>query len=378
MDYVCSLTGTSPSTTGAGSEGALTKGPFNALAATADLNNALVSMLLTGYAGFSSAAGFIGPRYRVDHDISLLIPEIWCRLFPHERDPQAADRGGPPGEARGLRVRRARRCSPAGSATASPPSSCTPSSGGCSTTPRRCSPRRSSSPRPRIRRSSPTGSTTSSRRSSGWRRPTSRTARIEDACPPLKALLHIMAHGQSRAKTRNHPEVRALFTREALLASDWYHERLAVKQQRDVALWERHARSLTEFLARAGHRDEAERLGIAGAARACPGRAGAGERPRVPGRSRGHHRRRSDPPAAARAARAGIGIPGRRTCAGSGRVAGSPRSSEPALPGYCFFGGAFGLHKSIIARGIRPAGGPLNRGGSSCSEPSSRPPACRP
>ncbi len=31
MDYVCSLTGKSPSTTGAGSEGALTKGPFNAL-----------------------------------------------------------------------------------------------------------------------------------------------------------------------------------------------------------------------------------------------------------------------------------------------------------------------------------------------------------
>ncbi len=87
MDYVCSLTGTSPSTTGAGSEGALTKGPFNALAATADLNNALVAMLLTGYAGFSSAAGFIGPHLRVDHDISLLIPEIWCRLFPHERDP---------------------------------------------------------------------------------------------------------------------------------------------------------------------------------------------------------------------------------------------------------------------------------------------------
>ena len=44
--------------------------------------------LLTGYDGFSSAAGFIGPRYRVDHDISLLIPEIWCRLYPHERDPK--------------------------------------------------------------------------------------------------------------------------------------------------------------------------------------------------------------------------------------------------------------------------------------------------
>jgi hypothetical protein len=53
-----------------------------------------------------------------------------------------------------------------------------------------------------------------------------------------------------------------LFTREALLASDWYRERLAIKQQRDVVLWERHVKSLTEFLARAGHRDEAERLGI--------------------------------------------------------------------------------------------------------------------
>ena len=75
------------STTGAGTEGALTKGPFNALCATADLNNALVSMMLTGYAGFSSAAGWIGPHYRFDHDISLLVPELWCRLFPQERDP---------------------------------------------------------------------------------------------------------------------------------------------------------------------------------------------------------------------------------------------------------------------------------------------------
>jgi phosphoenolpyruvate carboxykinase (diphosphate) len=87
---------------------------------------------------------------------------------------------------------------------------------------------------------------------------------IADACPPLKALLHIMARGHFEGKDANHPEVRALFTRDALLASEWYHERLGVKQQRDVALWERHARSLTEFLARAGHRDEAERLGIAG------------------------------------------------------------------------------------------------------------------
>jgi phosphoenolpyruvate carboxykinase (diphosphate) len=86
---------------------------------------------------------------------------------------------------------------------------------------------------------------------------------IEDLCPPLKALLHIMAYGSYEGKDATHPDVRGLFTREALLASDWYQERLAIKQQRDVALWERHERSLTEFLARAGHHDEAERLGIA-------------------------------------------------------------------------------------------------------------------
>jgi hypothetical protein len=71
-----------------------------------------------------------------------------------------------------------------------------------------------------------------------------------------------MAGGQFEGKDANHPEIRALFTRESLLASDWYQERLAVKQQRDIRLWERHTRYLTEFLTRAGHRDEARRLGV--------------------------------------------------------------------------------------------------------------------
>ncbi|MBF0471662.1 MAG: hypothetical protein HQL48_09850, partial [Gammaproteobacteria bacterium] len=87
MDYICSLTGKSPSTTGAGSEGALTKGPFNALRPTADLNNALVSFIITGYAGYSTSAGYVGSKVRVDHDISLLVPEIWSRLKVWERKP---------------------------------------------------------------------------------------------------------------------------------------------------------------------------------------------------------------------------------------------------------------------------------------------------
>ena len=263
MDYVCSLTGTSPSTTGAGSEGALTKGPFNALAATADLNNALVSMLLTGYAGFSSAAGFIGPRFRVDHDISLLVPEVWCRLFPHERDPKRLieaghleqledyDFGGRKVMASRLGFRITAKFVHTyfgrvfDNATAVftdeilKPELQDPAvfADGVDNI---------VEAQQRVAEAYFTDGT------------------IEDACPPLRALLHIMARGHFEGKDAAHPDVRALFTREALLASDWYHERLVVKQQRDVSLWTRHVRSLTEFLARAGHRDEAGRLGIAG------------------------------------------------------------------------------------------------------------------
>ena len=88
MEFISSMTGKSPSTTGAGSEGAMTKGPFNALPPIIDLNAAFVSYALTGYDVFISAAGYAGPNFRVDHDISLLIPELWCRMSPLERQPK--------------------------------------------------------------------------------------------------------------------------------------------------------------------------------------------------------------------------------------------------------------------------------------------------
>ncbi|HTL17369.1 MAG TPA: hypothetical protein VL793_09035, partial [Patescibacteria group bacterium] len=88
LEFICSMTGKSPSTTGAGSEGALTKGPFNALPPIIDLNNALVAWLLGGHDGFVTAAGYVGPNFRVDHDISLLVPEVWCRMSVEERNPQ--------------------------------------------------------------------------------------------------------------------------------------------------------------------------------------------------------------------------------------------------------------------------------------------------
>jgi hypothetical protein len=86
---------------------------------------------------------------------------------------------------------------------------------------------------------------------------------IGDACPPIQALLHVMAHGQWQGKDEKHPELRAMFTREALLASDWYRERLRVKQARDEALWRRHVAYLDRFVARKAYDEEVARLGIA-------------------------------------------------------------------------------------------------------------------
>ncbi|WP_234406829.1 hypothetical protein [Prolixibacter bellariivorans] len=94
IDFICSITGKSPSTTGFGSEGALTKGPFNNLLVAADLNNALLSYILTGYEPLSSAAGYVGPKYKVDHDISLLMPEVISRMSVDERDPKYLIKNG--------------------------------------------------------------------------------------------------------------------------------------------------------------------------------------------------------------------------------------------------------------------------------------------
>ena len=89
MDFICSLTGKSPSTTGFGSEGALTKGPFNALLAGGG-SEQRAGLVRSSPATRASPRrrATSGRNIRVDHDISMLVPEIWCRMRVHERDPQ--------------------------------------------------------------------------------------------------------------------------------------------------------------------------------------------------------------------------------------------------------------------------------------------------
>jgi len=82
----------------------------------------------------------------------------------------------------------------------------------------------------------------------------------ELACPPLKVVLSIMAHGNWQGKDQSHPEVRAMFNRQTILDSDWYRQRLISKQAVDVRLWQRHRDYLTEYCSRSTHAAVTERL----------------------------------------------------------------------------------------------------------------------
>ena len=82
---------------------------------------------------------------------------------------------------------------------------------------------------------------------------------VEAACPPLQALLHIMAHGHFGGHGIESPEIRGLFRRDVMLRSDWYQERLRIKQRSDMELWCRHVQNLEAARAHADAA-EAERL----------------------------------------------------------------------------------------------------------------------
>ena len=236
MDLACSLTGKSPSTTGAGSEGALTKGPFNALSSTADLNNALVTFILCGHDGFSTAAGYIGHRRRVDHDISMLIPEIWCRLPVHERDPKFLIEKGylerlEDFEYQGKTVLASRL------GYRITEDFVRGNFGKIFDTPMIVFDEAMLRPEAQDMDAYVDGINNITEAQQKVASAYIESGSVNDACPPLHALLHIMANGHYEGKTIDDPAIRNMFSRDYLLASDWYMERLKNKQARDAALW---------------------------------------------------------------------------------------------------------------------------------------------
>ena len=237
MDLICSLTGKSPSTTGAGSEGALTKGPFNALSTTADLNNALVSFILCDYAGYSSAAGYIGAGRRVDHDISMLIPEIWCRLPIPQRDPKYLIKNGhlekiEDFDYKGEKIHASRL------GYRITEKFVHAFFGKVFDSPTIVFDEKMLRPETQGMDAYVDGVKNIVEAQEKVALSYFADGSIDDACPPLKAVLSIMAEGSYEGKTVDDPSIREMFTLEYLLESDWYQQRLKIKQQRDAALWQ--------------------------------------------------------------------------------------------------------------------------------------------
>ncbi|MFT3887207.1 MAG: hypothetical protein QM713_03465 [Arachnia sp.] len=262
MEFISSMTGKSPSTTGAGSEGAMTKGPFNALASVIDLNAAFLSFALTGYDGWLSSAGVIGPNVRVDHDISLLVPELFSRMTPEERWAEhliaegALERvedfelNGELIEASRLGYRMT------------------------STFQSKYFGRIFMHPhvifsenmlRPELQdeetyaESVRTIVTTHQRVAQSYF--DDGTAAL--AVPPVRALLEIMATGSSDGMTLRDPAFRAMFEREEVLASAWYRERLESQAAVMALHAERTVGSMKRFVDEPTNASAAERLGVA-------------------------------------------------------------------------------------------------------------------
>ncbi|MDO5737122.1 MAG: hypothetical protein Q4P15_11680 [Propionibacteriaceae bacterium] len=261
IEFISSMTGKSPSTTGAGSEGAMTKGPFNPLPSVIDLNAAFLSFALTGYDGWLSSAGVIGPLVRVDHDISLLVPEVFSRMTPAERDAASLIREGclepledfeHDGETvlasrLGYRMTKKFASKYFGRIFLHPHVVFT-----------------EQMLRPELQdmevfaEAMRTIVTTHQRVAATY---------IDDgtiamAIPPVRALLEVMANGATAdGLTLHDPAFRKEFTRESVLASDWYAARLASQRTSDIDHAERALAAMADFTAKE-HFDTTERLGI--------------------------------------------------------------------------------------------------------------------
>ena len=261
MDFIVSVTGKSPSTTGAGSEGAMTKSPFNALLPIHDLNAALVSYASTGQGAFVTSAGYVGPKYQVNHDISLLIPEIWSRLRDFEDNPQEMIAKGYlekvpdfayqgqnlPTSLLGYRITRRFTHEFLGRIFTDPVS---------------VLPEDMLKPELQdedqyadsIKNLLETGKNIAERYFND--------NSVEKACPPLKALLTIMTKGEWEGNKLTDKKFRDLFEPQNILQSEWYNERLKTRIQVTQNYWESRVEYLDNFIKDQANKETCKRLSI--------------------------------------------------------------------------------------------------------------------
>ncbi|QZE12826.1 hypothetical protein K4L44_09515 [Halosquirtibacter laminarini] len=261
MDFICSLTGKSPSTTGAGTEGALTKGPFNMLSATSDINNSLLSFILTNYQGYSTAAGWVGSENRFDHDISLLVPELWCRMTAEDADANQLIENGSlekledfefegkviKASRLGYRVTQDFLFRYMGRVFDEPGAVFT---------------EKMLKPELQDMEAFVDGVNNIVEAQEKVALNYFADNSVEGAIPPVKVLLHMMAYGHYEGKDLSDQELRNMFDREVVLNSDWYKARLVRKQEIDTHYYEKEITYLNDFISKSYNEEYTEKLAL--------------------------------------------------------------------------------------------------------------------
>jgi hypothetical protein len=211
---------------------------------------------------FITAAGYVGPKARVDHDVSLLVPEVWSRMTPEERTPEYLIKNEclervPDIEFEGRLL---------------------PSSrlgwrinsrfvrmffGRIFNYPHRVFTPEMLQPESQGLDAFADGMDNIAVTQKQVAEAYFADGGIDMACPPLHALLHIMRDGHFENKTLNDPEVRNLFDPAAALASDWYRKRLEAAAAVDRDLWLRHVKNLETFTRRPHNAETIANLGLA-------------------------------------------------------------------------------------------------------------------
>jgi len=257
MDIICGMSGSSPSTTGAGSEGALTKGPFNAVPFTADVDNLFLSCVLCGIGGWSTPTGYIGPNIQFAHDSSVLTPEVFVHMKGYERNPEYLIKNrflekvedfeykGRTVHASRIGYRITERFSHFFGRIFDFPQIFDDAI---------------LRPETQDMDSFVEGidEIMTAQKVIGERY--FRDGTVDLACPPIKALLHIMVYGNYNGKSLNDPEIRDMFKRENVLKSDWYRARLVNQQKKDIAKITKDIEYVSAYISDARNKDVVVRL----------------------------------------------------------------------------------------------------------------------
>ena len=193
------------------------------------------------------SAGYIGPKYKVEHDISLMMPELWSRLSPEERDPAFLKAGGYLEQVKdfvyqGRSIPASRlgwRITPLFAATYL---------GRIFDTPAAVFTEDMLRPELQSLPDFVDGIENIAQAMERSAKAYIEDGSIEAAIPPLKALLWVMATGSYEGRSIHDPELRRLFDRDYVLGSDWYAQRLSAYQEREVSYLKRSVDFLRQFL----------------------------------------------------------------------------------------------------------------------------------